>query len=66
MPGAGYPILFAFLAKRVGDQAILFAMEPSLITAPELNEILAELSRLRTHLSLACSTQNEAGPPLKR
>ena len=35
-----------FFAKRVGDLAMLLAMEPTLTTDPELKNILAELSSL--------------------
>jgi hypothetical protein len=38
-------ICVALLAKWVGDHDMLFAMEPTLKTGPELQGILAELSR---------------------
>lgn len=41
----GCPTLYALCAERAGDRAILFAMVPTLTTAPELQGILAELSR---------------------
>src|ERR1035441_9924039 len=37
---------FALFGIRVGVYAMLFAMEPTLTTAPELKNILAELSSL--------------------
>jgi hypothetical protein len=39
-----HSILVVFLAKKLPDHAILFPMEPTLTTAPELEPILAELS----------------------